>query len=123
MNRSYRTIWNESLGAWVAVSEIQSAHGKPSSSSVAAGVVGAAAGVFAGRLSWMAFAVQIAIGAAVLIPLGNEAMAQYAPAASGANGSGASSTAIGGGVSSTAASTGSATNAVAIGSGSSARAT
>ncbi|MCV9986367.1 ESPR domain-containing protein, partial [Burkholderia pseudomallei] len=28
MNRAYRSIWNESLGAWVAASELDSAHGK-----------------------------------------------------------------------------------------------
>ncbi|MDO4641751.1 MAG: YadA-like family protein [Neisseria sp.] len=32
MNKSYRTIWNDALEAWVAVSEIESAKGKPSSS-------------------------------------------------------------------------------------------
>lgn len=35
MNKSYRSIWNESLGAWVAVSEISSARGKPNKSVVA----------------------------------------------------------------------------------------
>ncbi|RQX85400.1 ESPR domain-containing protein, partial [Burkholderia stagnalis] len=29
MNKNYRTIWNEALGAWVAASEIDSARGKP----------------------------------------------------------------------------------------------
>ena len=33
MNKSYRSIYNESLGAWVAASEITSARGKKSSSS------------------------------------------------------------------------------------------
>jgi len=28
MNRTYRTVWNESLGAWVAASELDSARGK-----------------------------------------------------------------------------------------------
>lgn len=36
MNKSYRSIWNESLGAWVAVSEIENAKGKPAGSSVKA---------------------------------------------------------------------------------------
>ena len=36
MNKSYRSIWNESLGAWVAASEITSARGKRSGSSVTA---------------------------------------------------------------------------------------
>ena len=30
MNKSYRTIWNEALGAWVAVSEIENRQGKSS---------------------------------------------------------------------------------------------
>ncbi|MDO4907016.1 ESPR-type extended signal peptide-containing protein, partial [Neisseria sp.] len=34
MNKSYRSIWNEALGAWVAVSEIEKAKGKPAGSSV-----------------------------------------------------------------------------------------
>lgn len=33
MNRTYRSIWNDSLGAWVAASEITSAGGKRSSGS------------------------------------------------------------------------------------------
>ena len=32
MNKSYRSIWNEALGAWVAASELTSARGKRSSS-------------------------------------------------------------------------------------------
>ncbi|QXZ08446.1 hypothetical protein KUF54_10060 [Comamonas sp. Y33R10-2] len=39
MNRSYRTIWNESLGAWVAASEISKARGKRSASAVSLAVV------------------------------------------------------------------------------------
>ncbi|WP_269139775.1 ESPR domain-containing protein, partial [Burkholderia stagnalis] len=39
MNRTYRTIWNEALGAWVAASEISSARGKPNKSAVAKAVV------------------------------------------------------------------------------------
>ncbi|WP_205704451.1 ESPR domain-containing protein [Burkholderia stabilis] len=34
MNRAYRSIWNESLGTWVAVSELASARGKPKKSKV-----------------------------------------------------------------------------------------
>ena len=33
MNKSYRSIFNESLSAWVAVSEIEVAHGKSSAGS------------------------------------------------------------------------------------------
>ncbi|SUA36808.1 adhesin [Neisseria zoodegmatis] len=36
MNKSYRSIWNDALGAWVAVSEIEKAKGKPSGSRVEA---------------------------------------------------------------------------------------
>ncbi|RZI74053.1 MAG: hypothetical protein EOP80_11175 [Variovorax sp.] len=36
MNKSYRSVWNESLGAWVAASEITSARGKKSKSGRAA---------------------------------------------------------------------------------------
>lgn len=35
MNKSYRTIWNEALGAWVAVSEIENRQGKSSGHSEA----------------------------------------------------------------------------------------
>ncbi|VEJ52154.1 YadA-like family protein [Neisseria weaveri] len=38
MNKSYRTIWNESLGAWVAVSEIEKTKGKPSKGSVGSSI-------------------------------------------------------------------------------------
>ena len=31
MNKSYRSVWNHALGAWVAVSEITAARGKRSS--------------------------------------------------------------------------------------------
>nr|WP_308021760.1 ESPR domain-containing protein [Neisseria canis] len=34
MNKNYRTIWNDALGAWVAVSEIEKAKGKPAGSKV-----------------------------------------------------------------------------------------
>ncbi|WP_290369992.1 ESPR-type extended signal peptide-containing protein, partial [Burkholderia sola] len=36
MNKNYRTIWNEALGAWVAASENDSARGKPNKRSVVA---------------------------------------------------------------------------------------
>jgi autotransporter adhesin len=36
MNRSYRTVWNDALGAWVAASEVTKARGKRSSKAVAA---------------------------------------------------------------------------------------
>ena len=34
MNKSYKSVWNEALGAWVAVSEIESARGKKSHKAV-----------------------------------------------------------------------------------------
>lgn len=44
MNSTYRSIWNESLGAWVAASELCSARGKKSTRSVlAAGLLATAA--------------------------------------------------------------------------------
>ncbi len=45
MNRIYFTIWNEVLGAWVAVSELDSARGKPKKSAVVAVVATALIGV------------------------------------------------------------------------------
>ncbi|WP_176324589.1 ESPR domain-containing protein [Burkholderia vietnamiensis] len=39
MNPNYRSIWNESLGAWVAASENDSARGKPNKSAVAKAVI------------------------------------------------------------------------------------
>lgn len=43
MNRTYRSIWNEALGAWVAASEIDSARGKPNKSAVVVAAVAALA--------------------------------------------------------------------------------
>ena len=48
MNKSYRSIWNEALGAWVAASELTSGRGKKSSSRVLA--VAAIALVAAGQV-------------------------------------------------------------------------
>ncbi|WP_049117030.1 ESPR-type extended signal peptide-containing protein, partial [Burkholderia cepacia] len=41
MNRTYRSIWNEALGAWVAASEHDSARGKPNKSAVMVAAVAA----------------------------------------------------------------------------------
>jgi autotransporter adhesin len=46
MNRTYRSLWNESLGAWVAASEVSHARGKRGGSHVA---LSAAGGVIAAR--------------------------------------------------------------------------
>ncbi|MDQ0573227.1 outer membrane autotransporter protein [Variovorax paradoxus] len=44
MNRSFQSIWNEALGAWVAASEVSAARGKKSSGTVlAAGLLAAVA--------------------------------------------------------------------------------
>ena len=39
MNKSYKTIWNEALGAWVAGSELDRAQGKRQSALAAADAV------------------------------------------------------------------------------------
>lgn len=52
MNKSYRTVWNEALGAWVAASEITKARGKRSRSGavvVAAAVLVALGGASGAR--------------------------------------------------------------------------
>ena len=53
MNKSYRTVWNEALGAWVAASEITKARGKRSRSGavVAAAIVIGALGTFDGAVA------------------------------------------------------------------------
>jgi hypothetical protein len=48
MNKSYRSIYNERLGAWVAVSETASARGKKSSGAVKLGAMAIAIAAFAG---------------------------------------------------------------------------
>jgi outer membrane autotransporter protein len=54
MNRSFRSIWNEALGAWVAASEVCTARGKKSSS-VTLGAVVLATAAFGGTSSaWAA---------------------------------------------------------------------
>lgn len=42
MNKSYKTVWNESLSAWVAVSEIGGVRGKRSRNRKTAAAVAAA---------------------------------------------------------------------------------
>ena len=58
MNKSYRSVWNESLGAWVAVSELASAAGKRSTAKVDAPPV---------ALSRMGRAVQARLQVAALV--------------------------------------------------------
>ncbi|MBR7901672.1 ESPR domain-containing protein [Burkholderia multivorans] len=65
MNRTYRSIWNEALGAWVAASELDSARGKPNKSAVVKAVA----------------TVALVAGAAV----GNVAHAQYSAGGTGVN--------------------------------------
>ena len=56
MNKSYRSVWNQALGAWVAVSEITAARGKRSSGVatvlVAVGLSGLAAGATAQTIDY-----------------------------------------------------------------------
>ena len=42
MNRTYKSIWNEALGAWVAASEVTRSHGKKASKIVAMGAIAGA---------------------------------------------------------------------------------
>ena len=51
MNKSYRSIWNEALGAWVAVSELETSKGKPSKR-------GRVGGVF----RWTLLSMSVALG-------------------------------------------------------------
>lgn len=54
MNRSFRSIWNEALGAWVAASEVCSARGKKSSSATLGAVVLATAAFGGASSAWAA---------------------------------------------------------------------
>jgi xanthine/uracil permease len=49
MNKVYRVIWNESLGAWVAVSEITKSKGKKSNKAIKSGVLVSSLVLFAGN--------------------------------------------------------------------------
>src|ERR1700710_2632728 len=54
MNKAYKSVWNESLGAWVAASEINATRGKPSKATLAANLASASlavAGATAAMLS------------------------------------------------------------------------
>ncbi|QUN38887.1 hypothetical protein KEH56_11930 [Burkholderia cenocepacia] len=52
MNKIYRTIWNESLGAWVAASELESARGKSSKSTLSVAVAAALIAVGASKTAY-----------------------------------------------------------------------
>ncbi|WP_165442122.1 autotransporter outer membrane beta-barrel domain-containing protein [Variovorax paradoxus] len=54
MNRSFRSIWNEALGAWVAASEVCTARGKKSSSATLGAVVLATAAFGGASSAWAA---------------------------------------------------------------------
>lgn len=54
MNRSFRSIWNEALGAWVAASEVCSARGKKSSSATLGAVILATAAFGGASSAWAA---------------------------------------------------------------------
>ena len=49
MNKVYRVIWNASLGAWVAVSEITKSKGKKSNKAIKSGVLVSSLVLFAGN--------------------------------------------------------------------------
>ncbi|KAF1036133.1 MAG: Autotransporter adhesin UpaG [Burkholderia lata] len=99
MNKTYRTIWSESSGAWVAVSELAGAAGKSSRSA---------------RKSQLALV--LLAGAGLLSPYA--ANAQYTALGSGGVATGNGSLAIGGGV--LYPDTANGANATAIGAGTSA---
>jgi autotransporter adhesin len=82
MNKSYRSIWNEALGAWVAASELTKGRGKKSSSrvlavaAVALAVAGQAAG--GGLDGGTGGAAQSAYGpsaSTIAVPSGSDAIA------------------------------------------------
>jgi len=66
MNKSYRSIFNEALGTWVAVSEIDSARGKKSRSGVVAGFGGLMATAAIATLANLTFTPISAVYAQVL---------------------------------------------------------
>jgi len=83
MNKNYRSIWNDALGAWVAVSELDSACGKSASSVVTRSPdtgAGAMSGIVDGFLDGMP-ALSVLTVAAVAVAAGlsapDEAYAQY----------------------------------------------
>jgi autotransporter adhesin len=116
MNTSYKSIWNESLGAWVAASEVTKGRGKRSKAGNAAGATKRAGG----RAVSLAGAVALAI-AAMAVPA-SPAFAQFAPAGSGGVAGGPASVAIGGGTGQGAGATATSGNGIAIGAGSNASA-
>ncbi|MDQ8019667.1 MAG: ESPR-type extended signal peptide-containing protein [Bordetella sp.] len=68
MNKSYRTIWNDTLGAWVAASETAKARGKPSRTSATASQVAMTGGLLlalagAAAPAWADFSQNGAAGA------------------------------------------------------------
>ncbi|MEJ8812242.1 YadA-like family protein [Variovorax ureilyticus] len=112
MNKSHRSLWNESLGAWVAASELTRARGKRSSARVVAATILAAAAL--GGLSGAASAAVIGTpvqaqdgvyssgaasatsGDSTAVGAGSKASAQGATAVGAASkASGSNSTAVG----------------------------
>jgi autotransporter adhesin len=87
MNKSYRSIWNESLGAWVAASEVTSARGKRSGSLA---VIAAVASVLIAGAGLDSAHAQV-LGGSGATATGADALA----AGKAANASGASAVAIG----------------------------
>ncbi|RQR65082.1 hypothetical protein DIE19_05975 [Burkholderia sp. Bp9126] len=89
MNKSYKTIWNEALGAWVAASELVGACGKSSRSSTRGGVAEQAFGlrpVGLLVLAAMGFAssIDVAMAGGIASCTGVSAGAAYATSSGGA---------------------------------------
>ncbi|MDM0007210.1 ESPR-type extended signal peptide-containing protein [Variovorax sp. J22G73] len=101
MNKSYKTIWNESLGAWVAASETTKGRGKRSKlGNSATGSLPASFERTRGHGDRLAGAISLAVlGMAGALP---SAFAQFTPVGSGGVATGAASIAIGGGTGATA---------------------
>ncbi|MDR5663957.1 ESPR domain-containing protein, partial [Burkholderia cenocepacia] len=92
MNKSFKSIWNEALGAWVAASELDRARGKRVASSRSASVHAADAGI-ATKPALSPRRLVVMMTAAYLGLFQAGAHAQYSAGGGSATG-GASSTAI-----------------------------
>ena len=99
MNKSFKSIWNEALGAWVAASELDRARGKRVASSRSACTHAADAGTVAGIATKPVLSPRrlvVMMAAAYLGLFQTGAHAQYSAGGGSATG-GASSIAIGNG--------------------------
>jgi autotransporter adhesin len=112
MNTSYKSIWNESLGAWVAASEITTGRGKRSKGGHSAPTPSAVERV-RGHGHRLAGAISLAI-LGMAMPL-SPAFAQFAPEGSGGEATGSAAIAIGGGTHDGAKAFATHSNSIAIG--------